>query len=957
MSDRLNQTPGHRMAGEPPARTRPQGRPRPPLASLQAAAGNRAVATAIRRGAGTAIQRAGGTAQLPPGAVVARATAAPVDDLQITPVTETERPARESGGGADTAAEQQAAVDEVAAQKAKVTEASLGRAAAETEVWNASGEAVEAHKKAAEARGRAHRLTTEAEAAERDGEKSRADADLHTGAARRKTGEQRAAEARASGFRGTERGKRQEAEKARDDERMYTERAEKAEKERKDAEDRAARFQKLADEAREKQKAAEERVKRLQKEAKEAGEKQKAAEAEARTRAEAQDQALQKAAKAEVEAEAEAEIAERVKQWAAAAEAALRQAGAAQKDAALRKGEAGDADASKKEAEGEAAECAEVRSTAEEQAKKARELAALRDREADEAAQERGKAEREAEKHKEAADKAMEQAAQAQAAAQKHENTAQERRRQVSQARAEEQKHAQDATAAQNRAAAAGQRQQDQRAAQTTASDAMSAAKKAQEAEKKAKEEAAAEAAKKNGTEAASTDKAGQSLGKRVGGAIKKGAAKAKPWIDQPDTVALRLSSPYSGTHRAEATKLGDTGTARNTTIQQDVENPINLASDFTGAFNDVVTYKDSVGKRHEKGPASHGHRKNVNTKPLAGTTNTLMTVNDGVKISDNLIRTAKGASGVAELGDASGALTVAFSTLTAGREVRALKNTRAQRNELKEHFKGEVAQRGRKLQDVLNELGAANTALAGTSVRLAAARPGEEAEALQAVENERTRIDGLRKELLEHLAAGRDYAVEKKKRKLTHRSLALGGNVARTAAGAVAIAAATGAVSGGIVPGVMAAGTALGLGGLAAKKGVKKANKRYNSVRDYQKHARTTTPQEGTPASEKPRLDEDGRGRRSDAWKEAVMVTHAIKQGKRQLNAQEIYAQAAGPAVPASENVPDDIRRKARDFLKTLKCGPDHHNQTEPEWEASLNDPDQQTEWEEAIAKALSSL
>lgn len=86
-------------------------------------------------------------------------------------------------------------------------------------------------------------------------------------------------------------------------------------------------------------------------------------------------------------------------------------------------------------------------------------------------------------------------------------------------------------------------------------------------------------------------------------------------------------------------------------------------------------------------------------------------------------------------------------------------------------------------------------------------------------------------------------------------------------------------------------------------------------------------------------------------------MVTHSIKQGKRQLNAQEIYAQAAGPAVPASENVPEDIRRETRAFLKSLKCGPDKHNQNETQWEESLNDPELQTEWEEAIAKSLSSL
>lgn len=218
-------------------------------------------------------------------------------------------------------------------------------------------------------------------------------------------------------------------------------------------------------------------------------------------------------------------------------------------------------------------------------------------------------------------------------------------------------------------------------------------------------------------------------------------------------------------------------------------------------------------------------------------------------------------------------------------------------------------------------------------------------------------------------MAAAREYVVHKKKWKLGHRFANLTGNLARIAAGAVAIAAATGAVTGGVAPGVAGGLTAGFLGGLALKKSVKKANKRYISVRQPDRYARTTSAQEGTEevkepetseTSETPRMSKDGtsrRGRRRDAWKEAVTVTHSIKQGKRQLRAQEIYAVAAGPAVPVGKDVPQDIRDEAREFLKELKCGPDDHNQKEAEWLASLNDPEKQTEWEEAIAKQLGSL
>ncbi|MFJ9673253.1 hypothetical protein ACIRP5_20990 [Streptomyces sp. NPDC101221] len=970
MSDRLNQTPGHRTAGAAPAPPRRQGRQQPPLASLQAAAGNRAVASAIRRGSGTAIQRAAGTAQLPRDAVVARATAPAADDLAITPVTGTERPGGGTRQGEAAKTEQQAAVDEVAAQKEAVAAASLARAGAEADVWKASGEAVEAHKKAAAARGRAEKREGATGVAERNRRSSLEAEEKYTEAAGTAMEKQQTAEERAGELQHTEHGERAAAKAARAEERKYTEEAEEAEERRKDAVDRAADFTKQADEARRRQEAAEARVAQLRKQAEEAKEQQETAEAAARAKAEAEDQALRQAAKAQAEAEAEDEIARSVKKWAEAAAKALEQAGEAEEEARRQAGEIRTADDARKKAAEEANACVEDRDRAQEQAKTAGDLAARREKNADVAARERGKAEREAARHKKAADTALRQADRAQADADRQAHIAADRRQQADAARAEERGHARDAAEARNRAAAAGQRQLDRRADQTTATTALSAAKEAREAEKAKKaekaKEAAAEAAKKNEAEAAErtgeaepagTGKADGSLRKRATGAVKKASAKVKSWVDVPDLAALRLSAPYSGTQRSEATKLGDTGRVHGTAVQQLVENPINVTSDATGTFNDLAALKDSFGKRHESGPASHGHRKNVNTKPLAATTNALMTTNDVVKITDNAMRITENVAGVAELGAAGGGLNIAFSSLTAGRDLKVLKDTHAQRKELKDHFKGEVAKRDRRLREVLEDLGAANTKLAQESIRLAAAEPGEEAAALRAVEDERTRIDGLRQELTGHLASGRDYAVKKKGRKLRHRATNLTGNVARTTAGAVAIAAAAGAVSGGIGAGVVGGTTALALGGFAAEKGVRKGNKRYNSVRDYQKHARTTPAQEGTPAPEAPRLDKDGRGRRSDALKEAVMVTHSIKQGKRQLNAQEIYAQAAGPAVPASENVPEDIRRDARAFLKSLKCGPDQHNQSEKEWEASLNDPEQQTEWEEAIAKALSSL
>ncbi|MFD7060526.1 hypothetical protein [Streptomyces sp. NPDC059906] len=969
MSDRLNQTQRHRPAEAAAARSRPQARQSPPLASLQAAAGNRAVASAIQRGSGTAIQRAAGTAQLPRGAVVARATSAPVDDLRITPVTEPERPGGETGRGAGTAGEQQAAVDEVADQKAKVATASLARAGAETEVWEASGEAAEARRKAAAARGRAEKLEGAAGAAERSRTNSLETEEKFTEAAGAAMGKQQTAEERAGTLQDAERGERAAAGAARAEEREHTKKAGEAEGKRKAAAERVADFEKQVAEARRKQEAAEAKVAQFRKQAKQAKEQQEAAEAEARAKAEAEDHAVRQAAKAEAEAEAEDKTAQSVQKWADKAADALKQAGEAEELARRRAGEAKGADEARKQAADDVESCAEDRDTAQEQAKAAGDLAARHENNADVAAQERGKAERQAARHKKAADEALRQADGAQADADKHAHIAAERRQQAEAVRAEERGHAQEATEAQARAAAAGQRQLDQRAAQTTATTALREAKEAREAEKKATEAAAAAAkknAKKNaaetaeqtdGAEPAGTGKARGTRRKQAREAAGKGNAKVKAWTDVPDVAALRASAPYSGTQRAEATQHGNTGTVQDTAAQQLGEAVPNTVADLTGTIDNVKALKNSYKKRDESGPASHDHRRNLRTKFNGAVTAGLMLINDAVKGADNIGRVTENAAGMAELGAASGGLTSAFSALTLGRDIKVFKDTHAQRKELKTHFSGEIAKRDRKLQEVLDALGTANTKLAQDSISLAAAETGAEAEALQAVEADRTHIEGLREELMGHLASGRDYAVLKKKRKLRRRAINGGGNLARTTAGAVAIAAAAGAVSGGIGAGVVGTTTALALGEGAVEKGLRKANKRYDSVRDYQKHARTTHAQEGTPEPEKPRLDEDGRGRKSDALKEAVMVTHSIKQGKRQLNAQELYAQAAGPAVPVGENVPEDVRRRARAFLKALKCSPAKHNQDDDQWLASLNDPDLQTEWEEAIAKSLSSL
>ncbi|OMI87881.1 hypothetical protein BSZ07_20775 [Streptomyces sp. M1013] len=983
MSDRLNQTHRHRPAGAAPARPRPQGRQQPPLASLQAAAGNRAVTTAIQRATGTAVQRAtdtavqraGATAQLPATAEQERAASSSAHDLEITPVTETGQPGGEARRLEDATAGRQAAVDDVAEAKTKVSDASRARADAAADVWTWSGTAAEARKKETAARGRAQELEGEVGAAERGQRESLEEAQEFTGRANAATERQRGSLEAATRHGGTEEQKGAAAREAREQAAGFTREAEAAEKRRKAAEDLVAVLSTTIADARRSQAEAEERVRRFTRQAEEAAAELKAADEAARTAGAAEDKAQEQAAEAEVEAESEEQFAQSMRKRTVELAQALKGAKGAREEAQEKGEEAEGAGASRAKAEEEQEEAARLRDEADRSARESADLAEKLDREAKAATEAREAAEQAAAGHERDAKAAHAEAEQARAQAAGYAKTAGDKRTERDAALARATEHGQEAAEARQRAAVAAQGQLGQGATESTARTELAAAKetKKKAAEEKAAEEKAAgkKAAEKKAAEAAA--KTGESsrngaarAADGAGHAVKKASAKTKPWADVPDTAALRATAPPGGVYSAEAAKHGDSGTVRANVIQQNVENPINLISDATGTVNDIATIKEAAGKRHESGPASHGHRKNWVGKPLGLATNSQMAANDVLKIANTSTKTAGDVAGVAALGDAGGALTISFSALVAARDTVVIKNTHAQRKELKEHFRGVAAKRDRKLQDVLNDLGTETTGLAQASSSLGNAPDGPDPKALEEIEKRRTRIDGLRTELLEHMASAREYVVHKKKWKLGHRFVNLTGNVARMAAGGVAIAAATGAVTGGIAVGVAGGLTAGALGGLAAKKGVKKANKRYISVRQPDRYARTTLAQEGTEeakepeTSEAPRMSKDGtsrRGRRRDAWKEALMVSHPVKQGKRQLRAQEIYAVAAGPAVPVGKDVPDDIRRDARDFLKALKCGPEHHNQKPEEWEASLNDPDQQKDWEEAIAKQLASL
>ncbi|MFG2324377.1 hypothetical protein [Streptomyces sp. NPDC048568] len=943
MSDRMRETQSRHPAGASPARHRPQAQ-QTPLASLQAKAGNRAVSSVI--------QRATGTDQLTRAAGQERAGSSAADDLVISAVTAPERQAPEQAPKSqadDPKAKQKAAENEVEERKQEVAAAALDRAGAADEVWKASGEAVDARKQAATARADRDRLTRDAEAAERDQRTSTADERRHTAEAREADRQRAGAEGRAGTQRRTEHQARQKAEAARTEQEKCEKQAEQAEQRQKAAEADVVRFQKQGEEALRKQKAAEADAARFQKEAEEAEKAREAAEAEAKRKSAADDEAQERAAKAEVEAETRAAAEKDVQKWAQAARDAVERAGKAEAEAHEREGEAEAAKEALTAAGAEGKQWAAAGETARQGAKDAADEARRRTEEADAAAKAHGEALAEAREHAETAERARAEAGKARTAAETYGTNAAQAREQAAASDRTAREQAAMAAEAQSRAAAAAGRHS---AAGTTETGARTAEVEARNAQAEAKK--AQEAAQESEASASGAEKPGKSAGQRLKETFS--LTKAKQRIDPADTAVLRGSAPVGGPLRSDATQDANQGLVRSTAQQGQVETGVNVVNSALGIVNDGRDVAAGYKGRKGKGPDAHQDRKKLRGKTAGLATNTLMGVNDVTKITDNAVRNTENVAGVAPLGATGGALTMGFSTLIAARDTVVIKDTFDKRKKLKEHFQGEAAARTRKLQDVLDELGTST----GNLVRECAKLSGAPAEGvMQAVDRERSDIDGLRHELMGHLAAARDYAVDKQNRKLRKRAADLTGNVARTAAGAVAVAAVAGAVSGPVGPAVAGGAAAAALGGLAVHKGRKKAVKRYDSVRHPDKHARPTLAQEGTEETEaaEPKMSKDGKGgRKRDAWAEAFKVTKGIKQGKRQFNAQEIYALAAGPAVPVGRNVPDDVRRQARDFLKDLKCDPARHNQTEEEWEASLNDPAQQKEWEGVIAKQLAS-
>ncbi|MFC7892399.1 hypothetical protein [Streptomyces sp. NPDC057381] len=433
-------------------------------------------------------------------------------------------------------------------------------------------------------------------------------------------------------------------------------------------------------------------------------------------------------------------------------------------------------------------------------------------------------------------------------------------------------------------------------------------------------------------------------------------ADRAKKAIDPPDTVATRVNAPTEGGVRTHGLGTSNAGLVEASAIQGQVGTGINVVTDSLGLFNDLRALKSGYEGREGTGPDSHKPRKDWKGKPLGAAQNTGMVVGDVSGMANAAVRNAGNLGGVPALGITTGGAGVFYSTLIAVREAAAVWRTYHKNRALKELVEalpGGAPVEAARLQDVLDGLGRAQERLERVSALpprrlygLAAARDAEVAKYGQqvAVLTEHLRAD---------LADVGRYARHKQHTKLGKRVTNLGGNTVRAAGGGLAVAAVAGAVSGPAAPAVAGTAAALLLGN-AVYKGVRAGGNRYVEARHPDRFARPTRAQDEAGAAETG-APAAGVGR-GDAVLEFFKVTKSVQQGERRYMAQKLYALAAGPAVHVGKNVPDDIRASARALLKVLKAGPSQHSRDEEQWEASLNDPAEQSAWEKEIFNQLSS-
>ncbi|WP_345963045.1 hypothetical protein ABDE16_19990 [Streptomyces sp. BRB040] len=900
------------------------------MAALQAKAGNRAVTTAIQRATVTS-----------PGPET-------TDEVRASSSRTPEAAASSASGQAqgeqqqdDAARRKQAAEDEAKDLKKQAGTAALTRADAEAQMWRKTGVAAAARKEATAAEGEAvksrdktdaaERQRAEAEGRERDWAVQVEEAEKARSAAVT-TVSDRTGDETAAGKRQAE--AREGLADAEAEVQRCTEEADTAAKELAAVEAEVERRRKKAEATAKELADAEAEVERCTKESDDAVEAHRRAEASLEALASAEDEAQKQAKQAAEAAHAAVET------WATAVTAAKEQVVDLQRKAEKRQGKVEAEEDRQREAEAAVRERAGAVTSAEKEVDDAQDV--LRKRSDEFAAATRAR---------EDAETTLTTREETKAAAEQ----------QVSRAAADRERQENAKAAAQQEVARFEATASAHRRVEKDAREAAGAAARVRQQagqDEAAAREGATEATKRAGEAAGQTEQTEQTAEPEKPGRLKRfskafGFTNLKKMGDPGDTVILRGTAPSGAAARAAASDA-HRAPAFGTPSQQVFESSHNfgitalgLGNDSRGLVSALKTPKDTQGS------AAHQADKDKKGKSAGVLTNATMLAGDGMKVGGGAATKSGIVEGVTAAGEGVGVTTGLFSVGIGAREGRAIHLTSQKRDALKKHALKDVeAVRTRTLQVVLDRLGAVNAELVDKAAAESGSEAGPTAEQIDSLDRSRAEVASLRTELREHLASAQQYAIHKQDNKIIKRAVSLGGNVVRTAGGILVVITLAGTLATPAAPAVGATGAAV-LGGLAAYKGGKGGYKRAESVRHPDKWRRTTMAQGDTE------FTEAGEEQKGSGWRaalEAVKVTKSIEQGERQLRAQEIYALAAGPAVPVGRNVPEDIRAEARGLLLDLKCDPARRNENAKEWSDSLNDPERQEDWEKYIAKQLAS-
>lgn len=419
---------------------------------------------------------------------------------------------------------------------------------------------------------------------------------------------------------------------------------------------------------------------------------------------------------------------------------------------------------------------------------------------------------------------------------------------------------------------------------------------------------------------------------------------RLKKLLDLGDNPAKGAQSPAaSGLHHQAGTATSggaaDSGLTQDAAAAGTATGTVNLATEVLGV---VVNALDAVknlksARQKQSGVAYHtAHRKGRTKRTDAAVGGVSATSHAGL-IGREAARAqqAAHAASAAQTGDAAAAAarhaqTVVTSTEAAGGLSAVSGAVKAGRAGYKVTH---AVRKRREITKVENRFEAELTRLE-QAVRRAEEESGN-AEAARAAYERAAQDAG-------ELKQAQKYAKKKQTVKGVKETLGGVGEGAKSAGGAVIVAIAAGGLASTPAGWATAAAGAGLILLVAGYKGGRAATKRYQEARH---------PDRYTP---------EGDAEQPKSWGEALR--HAlsfwkkVSKHERTLMAHRIYRMAAGPGVPGSDAVADEVRASARELLVALKAGPTDHRVNDEEWRAGLNDPEQKSAWIKEIAEQLAS-